>query len=289
MNPLRSVLSTIRKALDRAIAWKATPYIVLVVICGVMVFPIYWTLATSFKPMTEIYQWPPTLVPHQLTTSNYVYALLETPFSQNILSSVIYALSATLFIVVIGSLTTYGFVVYPYRGSHTSMLIFLATRIIPPQTLWLPFIIVLSRLGLINTRPAVIVFLIVLIYPLSIWMLRGIFEAFPKDLIDAAAVDGASRIQTLVKVVVPVVAPGVGAVAIVAFLWSWNEFMFPFLALNSPHLYPITVGLFHFISDEGVLWGPISASGLIAILPGVLFFIFAQRYIVEGLTRGALK
>jgi len=278
-----------RQLIDTALRWKATPYMVLIVGSLFLLFPIYWTFITSFKPPLEIFQWPPTLFPKSIVTSNYVYALWQTPFMENILSSVIYALSATAFVIVVGTLTTYGFVVYPYKGSGTAMLVFLATRIIPPQTLWIPFIIMFSKVGLINTRPAVILFLVVLIYPLSIWMLRGIFVSFPRELIEAATIDGASRIQTLLRVVVPIVAPGVGAVAIIAFLWSWNEFMFPFLVLNSPTLYPITVGLFHFVSDEGVLWGPICAAGTIAILPGLLFFLFAQRYIVEGLTRGAIK
>jgi len=280
---------SLRLLIDVVLRWEATPYIVLIVGSVFLLFPIYWTFITSFKAPLEIFQWPPTLFPRSFVTSNYVYALWQTPFKENILSSVIYALSATAFVIVIGTLTTYGFVVYPYRGSRAVMLAFLATRIIPPQTLWIPFIIMFSKIGLINTRPAVILFLIVLIYPLSIWMLRGIFLSFPRELIEAATIDGASRVQTLLRVVVPVVAPGVGAVAIIAFLWSWNEFMFPFLVLNSPPLYPITVGLFHFVSDEGVLWGPICAAGTIAILPGLLFFLFAQRYIVEGLTKGAIK
>ena len=120
-------------------------------------------------------------------------------------------------------------------------------------------------------------------------MLKGIFDAFPSDLIDSAAIDGASRIKTLLSIVIPVIAPGIGAVAIIAFLWTWNEFMFPFLVLNDESLYPITVGLSYFVGDEGIQWGPISASGVLAMLPGVLFFVIAQRHIVEGLSEGAIK
>ena len=91
------------------------------------------------------------------------------------------------------------------------------------------------------------------------------------------------------KIVVPIIAPVIGAISIISFLWSWNEFMFPYLTLNSPDLYPVTVGLYQFVGDSGIEWGPMAASGLIAMLPGLLFFIFAQRYIVAGLTAGAIK
>lgn len=279
----------LRKKVDAAISFKATPYIVLVIGCSILLFPLYWTIITSFKSASEIFTWPPTLFPKDWTLYNYVKVLLNSPIPLNILNSVIYALVVTGFVVVVGVLTTYGLVMYPYRSSEKIAFTFFATRIIPPQSLWLPFLIMLTKLGLVNSRPGVISFLVVLVYPLSIWMLRGIFGTFPRELLDAAEIDGASRLQALLKVVLPVVAPGVGAVAIISFLWSWNEFMFPLLCLNSPELYPITLGIFRFVSDEGIQWGSICASGVFAILPGVIFFVIAQRYIVEGLTEGALK
>lgn len=281
-------LNHIRKVLDKLISWRGTPYIVLISISSALVFPIYWTLATSLKPTTEIFRWPPTIFPQQFTLSHYITALARSPIPLNIMNSAIYSLAATAFVVTIGTLTTYGFSMYKYKGSNKVALTFLATRILPPQALWLPFIIFFSKMGLVNSRPAVIIYEIVLVYPLCVWMLKGIFDAFPRDLLDAARIDGASRLRTLTRIVVPLVAPGVGAIAIISFLWTWNAFMFPFLILHTPDVKPITVGLFHFISDRGIEWGPMSASGMLAMLPGLIFFIFAQRYIVEGLTQGAI-
>lgn len=284
-----TALGKVRSGLNAVVAWKRTPAIVLTLICIVLLSPLYWTLVTSLKVTEEIFTWPPTFIPQNFTFEHYVKSLVHSPVFVNILNSIFYSLVATTIVVIVATLTTYGFSVYRYRGSMKVAFAFLATRIVPPQALFVPFVVLFAQLGMINTRPPVIIFQIVLVYPLSIWLLKGIFDTFPRDLVDAARIDGASRLRTLTRVVLPVIAPGIGAVAIVAFLWTWNAFMFPFLILNSPKLKPITVGIFHFVSDRGIEWGPMSATALLAIIPGLIFFIFAQRHIVSGLTRGAVK
>lgn len=279
----------IRDGIDKILAWKGTPYIVLILILSYLLFPIYWTFVTSFKPSEEIFKWPPNLIPRDFTLANYRISLAESPIPKYIGNSALYSLSVAAFIVLIGTITTYGLSKFPYRGSDKVTFTFFAIRIIPPQSLWLPFIILFTRFGLINTISGVVVYEIMLVYPLCILMLKGLFDAFPSELIDAALIDGSSRIGTLFRVIIPVVAPGIAAVAIIAFLWSWNEFMFPFLVLNTENLYPITVGIYHFVGDEGIKWGPISATGGLAILPGLIFFIIAQRHIIAGLSQGAIK
>lgn len=288
MSPLFRIGRWIREKANKVIAWRGTPYIILILLCSILLFPIYWTLITSLKTSAEITSWPPTFIPNNFTLAHYIEALRSSPISRNILNSAIYSLSSTAFVLVVGVLTTYGFTIYDYKGSDKVALSFLFTRLIPPQALWLPFIIIFTKFRLVNTRIGVIIYLCVLVYPLGVWMLKGTFEAFPKELIDSAKIDGASRLQTLLRVVLPVVAPGVGAVAIITYLWSWNAFMFPFLVLNSPDKYPITVGLYHFIGDLGINWGPLTASGMLVMLPGIIFFIFAQRYVVAGLAEGAV-
>lgn len=283
------MIAKLRSAVSRVIGWKATPYIVLILILLYLLFPIYWLLITSLKSQGEVYKWPPTFLPLEATLHNYYVALAQSEVPIFILNSVVYSLSATLFVVTIGVLTTYGLSFFPYKGSERITFTFFATRIVPPQALWLPFVMLFIYLGLGNTRVAVIVFQTMLVYPLSVIMLKGIFDSFPRSLIDAAFLDGCSRTGTLIRIVVPIAAPAIAAVAIIAFLWTWGDFMFPFLILNSTGLYPITVGIFQFVGDVGVAWGPISAASIIAILPGLFFFTVAQRHIVSGLTRGAIK
>lgn len=283
------VLRRIRGGISKILGWSITPYLTLIVILFYLLFPIYWLIITSFKTQSEVFQWPPTFFPADFTFSNYLVALAQSPVPIFILNSLIYSLSAAAFVVTIGTLTTYGLSFFRYRGSEKITFTFFATRFVPPQALWLPFVILFIRLGLGNTRTAVIIFETMLVYPLSIIMLKSIFDAFPRSLIDAASLDGCSRIGTLIKVVIPITAPAIAAVAIIAFLWTWGDFMFPFLILNTTNLYPITVGIFHFVGDVGVEWGPISAASVITILPGLIFFTIAQRHIVSGMTRGAFK
>lgn len=269
--------------------WGGTPYVAMTLVVLFLLFPFYWTFVTSFKLLKEVFEWPPTLFPQHFSLSGYRFALLSAPVLRYLGNSVIYSLCTAAFVVFLGTITIYGLTMYPYKGSGRILLGFFATRIIPPQSLWLPFIILFSKIGLINTRPAVIIFEVILVYPLSVWMLKGLFEAFPHELVDSATIDGCSRLGTLFRVVIPVVAPGIAAIAIIAFLWTWGEFMFPFLILNNESLHPITVGAYYFLGEEGVMWNALAATQVLAISPGLVFFIIAQKHIIKGLAAGAVK
>ncbi len=281
--------SRIRKGINGFLENRNTPYIVLVIIFIFLLFPFYWSFVTSIKTMQEIFSWPPTLFPKEPTLYGYKFALLNAPVPTYILNSAIYSLSASVIVTLSATITIYGLTQFPFRGSDKVLFSFFATRLIPPQALWLPFLIMYSKVRLINTRVGVIIFNIALIYPLCVWMLKSLFEAFPKDLIDAASIDGCSRMKTLYKIVVPIMAPGISAIAIISFLWAWAEFMFPFIVLNDQSLHPITVGVYNFISEEGILWNALSATQMLAITPGIIFFIIAQKNIIKGLSAGAIK
>lgn len=286
---VKGFLENSRSGIDKIVGWEGTSYLVIMLILFFLLSPFYWILVTSFKSMAEVFRWPPTLFPEDFTLSAYRFSLITAPVPTFVANSVIYSLSVAAFIVIIGSITTYGLVMYPYRGSDKVFLAFFATRILPPQCLWLPLLIFFARIGLIDTRPSVIIFDIILVYPLCIWMLKGLFDDFPRELIDSASIDGCGKLGTLFRIVMPVMAPGIAAVAIIAFLWTWNDFMFPFLVLNSRSLQPITVGVYYFVGDKGVMWNALCATGVIALTPGIVFFIIAQKHIVRGLSSGAIK
>lgn len=268
---------------------KTLSYAALIVIILYMLFPFIWTLITSLKTLGEVFLWPPTFLPQKWSVEGYVNALFRSPIPVYILNSIIYAVSTSLVVLVIATITTYGLSMYPYRGSQRIFVGFFFTRVIPTQILWLPLIVMYQRLGLMDTRLGLIIFLIALSYPLCVWMLKGLFDAFPRDLMDSAAIDGCTRMSTLFKVVMPVIAPGVSAIAMVSFLWAWSSFMFPFLLINTSELKPLTVGVYYFVGDEGIEWNSLAATEMLVVLPGILFFIIAQRHIVRGLTAGAMK
>ena len=215
--------------------------------------------------------------------------LTGSPVPVYLMNSLIISLATSFVVTAAGILTAYGLVRYPFRGSRVALVLFLITRLIPPISLLLPFYLILRYLGLINTRTGVIFYTIYLSYPLVVWMLKSFFEAFPGELIDAALVDGATRMGALVRVVIPAMATGISAVAIIAFLWTWNEFLAPFIFINSDALKPITVGIYYFVGDELTYWNTLAAAGVLAIIPGLIFFVIAQRWIVKGLTAGMGK
>jgi len=286
---MRTLSNKIRAGVGMVFDWKGIPYVATFLVLFYLLFPLYWTLVTSFKSLEEVFRWPPTLFPEQFTLSAYVFSLIYTPVSTYVVNSIIYSLSVALIVVTITTITTYGLTIYPYRGSNRISLLFFATRIVPPQTLWLPLYVIYAKVGLLDTRLGVIIFETALAYPLCIWMLRGIFQAFPHELIDAASIDGTSRMGTLLRVVLPVVAPGIAATAIIAFVWTWGSFMFEFLVLDSEALKPLTVGIYYFEGETGWVWNAMAATQVLTLLPGIIFFIIAQKYIVKGLSEGAIK
>ena len=278
-----------RTLLDREITARVTQFIILSVFSLLLLFPILWSLTTSFKNLDEIYSWPPTLIPKEFSLSGYQFSILKASVPTYLLNSLIYSASVTLLVLVTATITIYGLTFYPYKGSDKVFLAFFLTRTIPPQALWIPAIVMLSQVGLLNSRLSVILFGVILVYPLAVWMFKGIFDSFPREVIDSATIDGCSRLGALVRVVIPICAPAVAAVAIVSFLWNWNDFMFPYLVLNDKALYPITVGVFTLLGDEMAMWNALAATQMLAVAPGLVFFVIAQKYITKGLVSGAVK
>lgn len=275
--------------INRVFEWKGTPYLVLIALGAILLSPFYWSIVTSIKTRAEVYSWPPTLFPHILSIQGYQISLLYSSTLAYLVNSTIYSLSVSLVVVNVGLITIYGLTFYAFRGSKRIFLIFFLTRIVPPQALWLPFIILFSQLGLSGGRLPVIIYEIVLVYPLAVWMFKSIFDSFPAELVESGIMDGCSRLSVLYRIVVPVTTPAIAAVGIISFLWTWNEFMFPYLVVQSEKLWPITVGVMGLLGDEGFMWNALSATQILAILPGFLFFIFAQKYIVKGLVAGSIK
>ena len=278
-----------RQFICRILDHKATPYVVLSVLLFILLLPIGWTLLTSLKSLKEAFQSPPTYFPDKLTFEAYRKVLTETPVPRYVLNSLIYALATAAFVLSAGTFAAYGLSKYPYRGSNTILISFLVTRIIPPLSLLLPFYMIFRYFGMIDTKISVIVFAIYLSYPLSVWILKSFFDTYPTDLMEAGLIDGCSRMGVLFRIVLPGVATGIAAVAIITFLWTWQEFLSPYLFLNSDLNKPITVGVYYFVGDELTYWNTISAAAMLASIPGILFFLIAQKYIVKGLTSGGVK
>lgn len=254
-----------------------------------MLAPIIFTVFTSFKTREETFRWPPTYFPETPTLEAYREVLFRSPIARHLLNSLIIAIGTTTIVMIGGIFTAFGLSQYKFKGSKTVLLIFIATRIIPPISLLVPFYIIMSFLNLINTYVCLMIVNTFLWYPFAIWMLKSFFDKFPRELIDSAIVDGCTRTSAFLKVVVPVSAIGIASVAIITFLWTWNEFLYGIIFSNTRAIQPVTVGAHYFVGDELVQWDSIAATAIFTALPGIILFSIAQRAIVKGLTEGAVK
>ena len=274
---------------DKLLEGKALSYSIAILLLSFMMLPIYWTVVTAFKPDVETYVFPPVYFPTHPTFAPFELLFGSYPFWDYILNSIIITVSTTLVVTVIGMLAAYGISQYRFKGGRFVLLTLLVTRIIPPLSLLLPFYLVVSYLGLVDHVLSMIIANIYLTYPFAVLIMKAFFDAFPKELIDSAIVDGCSRTSALFRIVLPVGAPGIASSAIITFLWTWNEFIYAFVFTSTSKSQPVTVGCFDCIGDIFVNWNQMCAGALLAALPGIIFVFCAQKFLIRGLTAGAVK
>ena len=262
-------------------------YIFLVVYLILSLFPVLWMGVTSFKTHEEIYTIPPTWVPQKPTLRNYVESLRDRPFGVYVANSLYVALSVVGLSVICSVLGGYGLARFSFKGSRAVFGAILSSRLIPPIALVVPFNMIMIKFNLIDRLESLIVTYTFFIMPFLVWIMKGFFESIPQDLYDAARVDGASKFKTFFFILLPITRPGVFAGAILSFLFSWNEFLFA-LTLTRKNAMTVPIGIVRYF-DEYIDWGLIAGSTVIAIIPAIIFILFFQRYIVSGITAGAVK
>ncbi len=285
MSATKKVLS----AFDRILESYTTVYIVLGMIFVALLSPLVLMFFTAFKTPAETEMWPPTIVPLDVDLNAFADVIFNSNIPLAIFNSLIISLTTVAIVVVASTFTAYGLSRYRYRGSRILSYSLLATRIIPPISLTIPFFAIFAELGLVNKKLALIILNVYLNYPIVTWLLIDAFNRFPTALIDSAKIDGASRNQAFFYVVLPLTVTAIAAGAIITFLFTWNEFLYALTFTQTEVSMPLTVGIFEFVGDEVVEWTRLCAVGVFASMPSIIFFIFAQRYVVQGLTAGAIK
>ena len=251
--------------------------------------PIYWIVVTSLKTSREVYSSPPTLYPMRPTLSNFEAALFKSNFLQFVWNSAQVAIAVTLISAAIGALAAYPVARMRFRGRSVAARTIVTAYLLPPSLLFIPLFLVLQSLGLINTKLGLIIAYLTFTVPFCTWMLIGYFRTIPIELDEAAVMDGASRYQTLTRVVLPIAIPGLAVVALFAFTHAWNEFLYALVFVHSNDTKTFTAGLTGLIMGDTFIWGQLMASSVIAIVPILIIYIVAQRYIVEGLAAGSVK
>jgi ABC-type glycerol-3-phosphate transport system permease component len=255
-------------------------------------FPVLWMLSIAFRPSSELYQTPFHILPVSPTLDNFINVLLNRTavpahLEQGFGRSLIVSLCTTILAVAIASLAGYALARFNFRGRESYSFFMLATQMMPAILFLVPLFEILRVIGLVNTLSGLILSYLTFSLPFCIWLLRGYFEGISPDLEAAALTDGCSRLQALWYIVLPLAAPALVATGAFAFINAWNEFLFAFiLAGNQPLL---TVQLFAFIGQYGPEYGNLMASALLVAIPPVVIFLLMQRYMIRGLTAGAVK
>jgi len=252
----------------------------------IALFPIVWTLLTSFKTIGEYYTYPPIWIPRHPTLANYRYIIWTAGLSY-LKNSLIIASFNTLLVLAISIPAAYGIARFKIGGSNLSFWI-LSQRMFPPIAVIIPLFLLFKWFRLIDTHIALIITYSTFNTAFAVWLLTGFFEEFPRDIEEAAMVDGCSRGSAIMRIVLPLTAPGIVVTAIFCFIFSWNEFMFA-LILTRETAKTVTVQLAGFASPTQILWGEMSALVIIAIVPILVMALSVQRYLVRGLTFGAVK
>lgn len=270
--------------------WNTVSVILLIIVSGLVLLPFLWMISTSLQPdLKSVYQIPPNWIPSPPTWTNYIDAWNSAPFDIFLKNSVIVSLSATLLQVINGCFSAYVFSWIKFPGRDFLFLLFLAVLMIPGQVTIIPNYIVISRLEWLNTYWALIIPVAVTAF--GTFLIRQAFLSIPRDLVDAAVIDGASHLQILRNIMIPLNKPTLLTFALLSFNWRWNNYFWVLIMTNSTNMRTLPVGLVGMrMGPEGASqWQIIMAATVFVILPIMLVFAFFQRYFVEGVTRSGLK
>ena len=267
------------------VGWNALGLRVFVV----MIFPVYWMVSTAFKTGPNIFSYSPKWLPIPATLANFGDAIHRQYFWQNVRNSLIVVIVVVTLSLVLAFLAALALAKFRFYGRKAFIVITIAVLMVPLNALIIPLYITLSRVHEVNKLSGVIITYMTFVLPFAIWTLRGFILGVPRELEEAAMVDGTTRFGAFVRILLPLVAPGLVATSIFAFIQAWNEYIIAYVLLSSPEKQTLTVWLASFTTNRGTEWGPLMAGATLTAVPVVIFFLLVQRRIAFGLTSGAVR
>lgn len=276
-----------RKIIHKIKNWHMPSYLFLTGFIVLSLFPIYWMVLSSFKKASQVTKMPPVWLP-EITFESYVAIFETAPFLHYTINSVVVTLSVTGLAVVLGTLAAYGFSRYSFTGSRFMFYSMIASRLFPPVSFVIPFMILFNKFNLTDTRLALIIVNLFLNLPFVVWILIGFFDAIPRELDEAARIDGCSKARAFWKVILPQARPGIVAGAILTFIMTWNEFLFA-LSFTRRVAKTLPIGITDFYADNFVVWSKVTAASTYAMIPAIIFVLLFQRNLVKGMLQGAVK
>ncbi len=257
----------------------------MILLVIITLFPVYWLLLTSVQPKSELMNYPPKFFTINPTAKNWQFTFKET--LPNFFNSLVVAFFATFIAIVLGSMSGYAFARYKIGGNALPFWI-LSLKFFPPVVAIVPYFLMMKTLRLIDTQTAVIIPHLIITVPFAVWMIKGFVQEVPRELEEAAMIDGASQLGIIRIITLPLIAPGLVVTALFCFIWSWNDFMFA-LILTRNQAITIPVAIAGMREAHGLMWGEVSATAALGTVPIILLAIALQRYLVRGLSLGSVK
>jgi N,N'-diacetylchitobiose transport system permease protein len=254
-----------------------------------MFFPVYWMVATAFKPGKDILSLTPRWFPSTATLDNFRDAVNRPYFWTDVENSLIVVAAVVALSLVLALLAAVAIARFNFYGRRAFIVVIIGVQMVPLNALIIPLYLQLARLHQVDKLGGVIVTYLTFVLPFTVWTLRGFVTGVPRDLEEAAMVDGCTRLGAFRRILLPLIAPGLVATSIFAFIQAWNEYLLAYVLLQSPEKQTLTVWLASFTTVRGTDWGPLMAAATLTALPVVVFFMIVQRRVAFGLTAGAVK
>lgn len=276
--------AALKKIFTRTAFW-----IFLAVVCVYCLFPFAWMLSTSLKTEAEAFRIPPTWIPLKPTLYSYIGIWVRKNFGVYFFNSTIISLTTAVLSTFFGALAGYGFSRFVFNGRRFLIGFFLATQMLPGVLLVGPYFKILSKLQLYDTRTGLIIAFLTICLPFSTWMMKGFIDKVPDELDQSAMVDGCSRLGVFFKIVLPVVAPGMVATILFAFLLAWGDLLWALCLTSSEPMITVTLGIARTVGEFRIIWPMLMAGSLVGGMPAIILYVFLQRLLVQGLTAGAVK
>lgn len=265
-------------------------YTSLVAIIGVLLLPFFWMVSTSLKPASEIFSQEPSFVPQNPTVENYVTMWKRTLFPRYLKNTLIVSLVTVLVTMIVALPAGYSISRFRFSGKLAFSAGLVAVQMFPGMVMLIPLFVIMNRSGLLNTYPSLIIAYGTFALPFCTWMLKSYIDTVPRDLEEAAMIDGCSRWQAITRILLPAIAPGLVTVAMFALVLAWQEYLFALTFTRTEEMRTVTVGIAMMQGQHGSInWGQIMAGSVVACVPPLVCFLWMERYIVQGFTMGAVK
>ena len=278
-----------KKLLRRGWFGTTVSYVYLSILAVIAAFPLVWILLSSIKSKNELAGDPTSFFPKHISFENFRIVFEQLNFGRNVGNSILVAGSTTLVAIAISAIGAYGIVRFFPRFGKKLTRVLITTYMFPPILLAVPYSIIMGKAGLMNSRIGLVIVYMSFSVPYAIWLLVGFFQTVPIDIEEAARIDGANKMQVFYRVVLPIVAPGIVAVAIYTFINAWNEFLYSLILINSSEKATVAVALKSLEGQEVLDWGVMMAASAVVVIPSVIFFMLIQKKIAGGLAAGAVK